>query len=110
SFPRGLLWLLLLRGRCADSTRRRGRLFRCAGSEPGADGLLGELLGGAGGRGDVVEGGDVALGVQGRGAAGAGRGDRLPVVVVDEVATREDARQVRVRRGVLHQHVPVVVE
>ena len=34
----------------------------------------------------MVEGGDEALGVQGGGAAGAGGGDGLAVVVVDEVA------------------------
>jgi hypothetical protein len=58
----------------------------------------------------VVQRGDVALGVEGGGTAGAGRGDGLPVVVVDEVAAREDAGQVGVRGGVPHEHVPVVVE
>ena len=38
-------------------------------------------LGGAGG--DVLELAEVALGVEGGRAAGAGRGDRLAVVVVD---------------------------
>src|SRR6202167_4287241 len=39
----------------------------------------------------VFPAGQPALGVQRRGAAGAGRGDRLPVGVVDHVAAGEDA-------------------
>ena len=42
----------------------------------------------------VRERGEEALGVEGGGAAGAGRGDRLAVGVVDDVAGAEDAGQV----------------
>ena len=58
----------------------------------------------------MVERGEVALGVEGRRAAGAGRGDRLPVVVVDQVAAGEDAREVGAGRGLLDEDVAVLVE
>ena len=38
----------------------------------------------------VGQGGEVALGVEGGGAARAGGGDGLPVLVVDDVAAGED--------------------
>ena len=59
----------------------------------------------------VVEVGEVALGVEGRGAAGAGGGDRLAVVVVDEVAgrRRRPGGWCAVER-VVDQHVALVVE
>src|SRR3954451_19905328 len=58
----------------------------------------------------VRELGEVALRVQGSRATGAGGGDRLPLVVVDQVPGGEDARQVGPRRGVLDAHVAVVVQ
>src|SRR3954469_9426556 len=45
-------------------------------------------------RGVLLERGQPALGVERRSAAAAGRGDRLPVGVVDEVAGGEDAGDV----------------
>ena len=42
----------------------------------------------------VVERGQLALGVERGGTAGAGGGDGLAVGVVDQVAAREDAGQV----------------
>src|SRR5690242_1745825 len=64
---------------------------------------------GTGGR-RVVELRDVALGVEGGRTARAGGGDRLPVVVVDEVAAGEHAREVGGRRRVRHECVALVVE
>ena len=58
----------------------------------------------------MVEGGEVALGVEGGGAAGAGGGDGLAVVVVDQVAAGENPVQVGVGGGVVDQDVAVVVE
>jgi hypothetical protein len=43
----------------------------------------------------MVNRGDVTLGVERGRAAGAGRGDRLPVVVIHEIAAGEDAGPVR---------------
>ena len=57
----------------------------CRQVAPILDGLDGRR-GVAGGGRLVVERGDEALRVEGGGAAGAGRGDRLAVVVVDQVA------------------------
>ena len=54
--------------------------------------------------------GEEPFGVQGRGAAGAGRGDRLAVGVVDEVAAGEDARDVGAGGAALDQHVALGVE
>src|SRR5688572_18723386 len=62
----------------------------CAWGGRGSDGgLLGRclLL--------VREGGGVALGVEGGGTAGAGRGDRLTVGVVDDIAGGEEPGHVR---------------
>ena len=58
----------------------------------------------------MVERGEVALGVERGGATGAGGGDRLAVVVVDEVAAGEDAGEVGAGRGVVDEHVALVVE
>jgi len=63
----------------------------------------------AGRGGLVLEGGEVALGVQGGGASRAGRGDGLPVVVVDQVAGGEDALEVRARGRGLDDDVTVFV-
>ena len=49
------------------------------------------------------------LGVEGRHAAGARRGDRLAVDVVLHVAGREDARDVRLGRAGLRHEVAVLV-
>ena len=57
-----------------------------------------------------VEVGEVALGVEGRGTTGAGGGDRLAVVVVDQVAAREDTGQVGPGGRRVHEHVALVVE
>src|SRR4051794_19985204 len=53
------------------------------------------------GLGGVLERGQVVLGVQGRGAAAARGGDGLAVGVVDDVAGREDPREVGARRASL---------
>jgi hypothetical protein len=58
----------------------------------------------------VVEGRDEALGVERSRAAGAGRGDRLSVGVVDQVAAGEDAGLVGLGGGVCHQDVSLGVE
>ena len=57
----------------------------------------------------VGAGGEVALGVQGGLAAGAGRGDGLPVGVVDEVAGGEHAVRL-VRRADAGQDVALGVQ
>ena len=54
--------------------------------------------------------GEVALGVEGGGAAGARGGDRLAVGVVDEVAGREDSRHRRAGAGRVDQHIALIVE
>jgi hypothetical protein len=53
----------------------------------------------------VARGGEIAFGVECRGASGPGRRDGLPVAVVDEIAAGEDPRYSRTRRGMLHLHV-----
>ena len=58
----------------------------------------------------MVQHREVLLGVEGGRAAGARGGDRLPVVVVDEVAGREDALEVGAGRRVVDEDVAVVVE
>ena len=58
----------------------------------------------------MLEVGEVALGLQGCGAAGAGGGDGLAVGVVDQVAGGEDAGQVGRRGAGLDQDVALVVE
>src|SRR3954451_22738727 len=59
----------------------------------------------------LVEGvGEPALGVDRRRGAGARRGDGLAVDVVDDVATREDAVDVRACTRVLDLDVALVVE
>src|SRR5262245_19213932 len=50
------------------------------------------------------------LRVEGALAAGARGGDRLAVGVVDQVADREDAREVGLGRGLLGYHIALVVE
>src|SRR3954449_10740354 len=89
----------------AASASETGVLDQVALGRAGHRGLG---LGGGGSR--VVELGDVAFGVEGRRTAGAGSGDRLAVMVVDEVAAGEDAGQVRGRRGVCDERVALVVE
>ena len=59
--------------------------------------------------GGVLQRGEVALGVQGGGAAGAGRGDGLAVGVVDDVAAGEHAGQVGAGRRAVDQDVALVV-
>src|SRR5690606_7899293 len=54
--------------------------------------------------------GQVALRVEGRRAASAGGGDRLAVGVVNEVAAREHAGQVGLRRASLDEDIARVVE
>src|SRR6478735_10548813 len=76
-----------------------------AGSGAGAHGR-----GPGGGDRREVEVGEVALGVEGRGTTGAGSGDRLTVVVVDEVATGEDTRHVGAGGRGVHEHVALVVQ
>src|SRR6476469_705659 len=62
-------------------------------------------------RSALVEGlGEPALGVDGRGRAGAGRGDGLAVDVVDDVAAGEDAVDVGAGARVLDLDVARVVE
>src|SRR4051812_13996823 len=59
----------------------------------------------------LVEGlGEPALGVDRRGGAGARRGDRLPVDVVDDVATGEHAVDVGAGGGVVDHDVALVVQ
>ena len=58
----------------------------------------------------VRERGEEALGVEGGGAAGAGRGDRLAVGVVDDVARGEDAGQVGPGGGRIDLEVALVVQ
>src|SRR4051812_30605303 len=59
----------------------------------------------------LVEGlGQPAFGVDGRGGAGAGRGDGLAVDVVDDVTAGEDAVDGGARRRVLDLDVAGVVE
>src|SRR5438552_3345891 len=58
----------------------------------------------------VRQRGDVALGVERRGRAGAGGRDGLLVRVVDQVAGGEHARLVGPGAGRVDQDVPVVVE
>src|SRR3954449_4453546 len=59
----------------------------------------------------LVEGlGEPALGVDRGGGTGAGRGDRLPVDVVDDVATGEDAVDVRAGARVVDDDVSLVVQ
>src|SRR3712207_3109244 len=55
-------------------------------------------------------GGQPALGVDGRRGAGAGRGDGLPVDVVDDVTAGEDALDVGPGGRVLDLHVALVVQ
>src|SRR4051812_37376998 len=97
----------------SGSTHSPRRMFppaevRCDGS--GQHLGVGPRLRLGGGLGDVLELAEVALGVQRRRAAGARRGDGLAVVVVDEVARREDPRQVGAGRGVAGDDVAVLVE
>src|SRR3712207_2024642 len=54
--------------------------------------------------------GEPALGVDRGGRTGAGRGDRLPVDVVDDVAAGEDTVDVGAGRRVLDLHVALVVQ
>ena len=54
--------------------------------------------------------GEEPFGVERRGAAGAGRGDRLAVGVVDEVAAGEDAGDVGAGGAALDEHVALGVE
>src|SRR5688500_14469769 len=56
-----------------------------------------------------VQGGDEPLGVERRGGAGAGGGDRLPVDVVHQVTRGEHAGDAGVRGRVGHPHVAVFV-
>src|SRR5215218_2203665 len=59
----------------------------------------------------LVEGlGQPALGIDRRGRAGAGRGDRLAVDVVDDVAAGEHTVDVGARGRVLDLHVALVVQ
>src|SRR3954470_2610979 len=59
----------------------------------------------------LVEGlGEPALGVDRRGGTGAGRRDGLPVDVVDDVATGEDAVHAGAGGRVVHHHVALVVQ
>ena len=66
--------------------------------------------------GDAIRGvrglevGEVALGVEGGRATGPGRGDRLPVDVVDEVAAGEDTLEVGLLAAPVDEDVPLVVE
>src|SRR5580692_8411216 len=53
--------------------------------------------------------GQPPLGVQRRGAASAGRGDRLPVGVVDDVAAGEDALDGRPGGRLVDQEIPLRV-
>src|SRR5205823_1114930 len=53
---------------------------------------------------------DVPLGIERGGTARTGGRDRLAVGVVDDVAGREDARQVRPGTGCGDPYVPVVVQ
>src|SRR5690606_26504941 len=109
----------------AHSFRAVGRGVPSAGTAPAdarrrsdqrALGLGGVRLGavGLGGLGlrtaCLVEVGEVPLGVQGRGAAGPGGGDRLTVDVIDGVAAREDTGQVRLGGRVLDEDVALRVE
>ena len=55
--------------------------------------------GGVAGALGVLQGREVALRIQGGGAARAGGGDGLAVDVVHQVTAGEDAGQVRPRRG-----------
>src|SRR6476661_4540060 len=54
--------------------------------------------------------GEEPFGVEGRGTAGAGRGDRLAVGVVDEVAAGEDPGDVGAGAAPLDEHVALGVE
>src|SRR5215204_3014651 len=66
-------------------------------------------LGRVAGRQLVVQRREVALRVESGGAAGAGRGDRLPVGVVDDVTAGEDAGQVGLGGRGVDQDVALVV-
>src|SRR3954453_17319138 len=62
-------------------------------------------------RSALVEGfGEPTLGVDRRGGSRAGRRDRLPVDVVDDVATGEHAVHTGAGGRVVHHHVPLVVQ
>ena len=54
--------------------------------------------------------GQVVLGVERCGASGSGGGDRLPVPLVDEIAAREHAVEIRSGRRMLDHDVALVVE
>jgi len=64
---------------------------------------------GEGGFGVALGFGEETLGVERRRAAGAGRGDRLPVDVILDVAGGEDSRNVRLGRLALRDEVAVLV-
>src|SRR5690348_13245394 len=83
-----------------------GSLTRWCDGGRGSDGgllRLGPLLA-------VCESGEEALGVQGGGATGAGRSDRLAVCVVDDVAGAEDSGEVGPGRGGVHLEVALLVQ
>jgi hypothetical protein len=91
----------------ADSLLGNGRrpLPRPPGSADGLRlGQQGFLVG------DVVQVGEVALGVQGRRTPAAGGGDGLPVGVVDHVAAGEDAVDVGPGALALGQDVALTVQ
>src|SRR5580704_969942 len=60
-------------------------------------------------RSSVFLAGQPALGVQRRGAASAGRGDRLPVGVVDDIAAGEDALDGGPGGRLVDQEIPLRV-
>src|SRR5215831_8384468 len=64
---------------------------------------------GNGGRSDLGVAGEVALGIQGRRASGAGSGNRLTVRPVDDISGGEHAGNARPRSGRVHDHVPIGV-
>src|SRR5690242_16508056 len=75
-----------------------------AGILPGSVPAFGDRL-----VGDVAEGGEIALGVQGRLTTGPRGGDGLPVGAVDQVSGSEDAVEVGPGAGG-REHVAVLVE
>src|SRR3712207_5169353 len=85
-------------GRSVRDNRRNG------GCMPGSGGPSAE------GSALAEGGGQPALGVDGRRGAGAGRGDGLPVDVVDDVTAGEDAFDVGPGGRVLDLHVALVVQ